>query len=497
MAGVRRTFIVLAALGCASAAQSQPPSNPEPSSGTVPGAVISQYCITCHNERLKTAGLMLDRLEAGNVAGSPAQWEKVVRKLRSGAMPPAGLPRPDKATYNSLAAYLEGELDRAAAASPNPGRPVIRRLSRTEYTNSVRDLLGIDLAAIPLPGDGDNAPHERAGGAYLTGVHPTRDGQLGVSVDQIAAKELGKQTQLASLELGLHDTDVVGQCEKGWNCGYLHTLSWRTPTTPLPSENRPRAVFERLFGESNTTDPAERRARIQKDRSLLDSVSEAAARLLPKLGSGDRTRLAEYLESIRDVERRIRMAETQSTRELPVLSRPAGIPELFDEYAKLMFDLNALAFQCDLTRVTTFMMGREQSDRSFPEIGVPDAHHALTHSSEPAHQEKVLQINIFHSKLFAHFLEKLRATPDGDGSLLDHSMIVYGSGISEGRTHSYLNLPVLVVGGGAGHVQGSQHIQYPKDTPMTNLYLTLLDHLGIRVDQFGDSNGQLELLSVA
>ena len=353
-------------------------------------------------------------------------------------------------------------------------------------------------AAHPLPGEGEAAPHERAGATFLTGVHPKREGHVGISVDQIVAQELGQHTQLASLELGLHNMDVVGQCEKGWSCAYLNTLSWRSPTTPLPSENQPRAVFERLFGDNNSTDPAVRLARIQNDRSLLDSVTQATARLLTVLGPSDRATLTEYLDAIRDVERRVRMAEEQSSRELPVLDRPAGIPDDFEEYAKLMFDLQVLAYQTDLTRVSTFMMGREQSNRAFREIGISDAHHGLSHhSNDPVHIAKVLQINIYHSKIFAYYLEKLRSTPDGDGSLLDHSMIVYGSALSDGNLHLVENLPVLMAGGGAGKIKSGRHLRYPGDTPMSNLYLTILDQLGIAVENFGDSTGKLELLSLA
>ena len=349
-----------------------------------------------------------------------------------------------------------------------------------------------------LPREGESAPHERAGAVFLTGVHPKREGHVSISVDQIAAKELGKQTQLASLELGLHSNDVVGQCEKGWSCAYLNTISWRTPTTPLPVEYQPRAVFERLFGDSKSTDPAVRRARIQKDRSLLDSVTEAAARLLTGLGPSDRAKLTDYLDAVRDVERRIQMAEEQSARELPVLDRPTGVPTTFAEHAKLMFDLQVLAYQTDMTRVITFMMGREQSNRSFREIGVPDVHHAVSHHrSDPLNLEKVFQIDVYHSKMFSYFLEKLRSTPDGDGSLLDHLMIVYGSSMSDGNDHLLQNLPILLVGGGRGQLRGGRHFRYPEATPISNLFLTLLDKLGIAVEKFGDSTGKLELLSVA
>ena len=349
-----------------------------------------------------------------------------------------------------------------------------------------------------LPGEGESAPHERAGAVFLTGVHPKREGRVGISVDQIVAKELGKQTQVTSLELGLHSNNVVGQCEKGWSCAYLNTLSWRTATTPLPVEYQPRAVFERLFGDSNSTDPAVRLARIRKDSSLLDSVTQATARLLKGLGPDDRARLGQYMDAVRDVERRIQMAEEQSSRELPVLDRPSGVPSTFEEHAKLMFDLQVLAYQTDMTRVITFMLGREQSNRTFREIGIPDVHHALSHHrNDPDKLEKIFQIDVYHSRLFAYFLEKLRSTPDGEGSLLDHLMIIYGSSLSDGNEHLLQNLPLLLVGGGGGQLQGGRHIRYPESTPMTNLFLTVLDKLGIAVENFGDSTGKLELLSVA
>jgi hypothetical protein len=350
----------------------------------------------------------------------------------------------------------------------------------------------------PIPGEGESAPHERAGAVFLTTVHPKREGRVGISMDQIAARELGKHTQLASLELGLHSNDVVGQCEKSWSCAYLNTLSWRSPTTPLPIEYRPRAVFERLFGDSDSTDRAARRAQIQKDRSILDSVTQAAASLMRTVGASDRARLSEYLDGMRDVERRIQLAEEQSSRELPTVDRPAGIPASFEEHAKLMFDLQVLAYQTDLTRVITFMMGPEQSNRSFPEIGVPDVHHGLSHHQhDPEKLAKLYQINVFHSKIFAYYLEKLRSTPDGDGSLLDHLMVLFGCSMSDGNDHLLQNLPIVLAGGRKEQFQGGRHLLYPKETPVSNLYLTLLDKLGIPLDNFGDSNGRLELLSVA
>jgi hypothetical protein len=346
----------------------------------------------------------------------------------------------------------------------------------------------------PHPGEGETAPHERAGGVFLTSVHPMREGHVGVSVDQIAAKELGRRTQLASLELGLHANDIVGQCEKSWSCAYIHTLSWRTPTTPLPIEYRPRAVFERLFGDSDSTDPAVRRARLQKDRSLLDSVAEAAARLMRTVGPDDRARLGEYLEGMRDVERRIQRAEEQSSRELPAVDRPSGVPAGFEEHATLMFDLQVLAFQSDLTRVITFMLGPEQSNRTYPEIGVPEVHHGLSHhQGDQVKLAKLAQIDTYHNKLFGYYLEKLQATRDGDGSLLDHSTILFGRSMSDSNEHLLQNLPILVAGGSNGRLKGGRHLRFARGTPIANLYVTLLQHVGVPLESFGASTGRLEL----
>jgi Protein of unknown function (DUF1552) len=353
-------------------------------------------------------------------------------------------------------------------------------------------------AGDPLPGEGESAPHERAGAVFLTGVHPKREGRVAVTMDQIAAKELGKQTQLASLELGLHTNDVVGGCEKGWSCAYTNTISWSTPTTPLPIEYRPRAVFERLFGDNNSTDPAARLKQIRKEGTLLDSITEAASRLMAGLGPGDRTKISQYLDAIRDIERRIQMAEEQSSRELPVVDRPVGVPATFEEHAKLMFDLQVLAYQTDLTRVITFMVGRGQSNRTYREIGVPEAHHALSHhQDDPAKLEKLHLIDRYHATLFTYYLEKLRSTPDGDGSLLDHLMILYGSDMSDPNKHWLQDLPIVLVGGAGGQIKGGSHIRYPKDTPLTNLFLTMLEKLEIPIEHFGDSTGKLDLLPIA
>lgn len=360
-------------------------------------------------------------------------------------------------------------------------------------------LSGLDhKAGMALPGEG-GGDHARASATWLTGAHPKktdgRDFQAGISVDQIAAKELGKQTQLASLEIALETTASVGACDNGYSCAY-NNLSWRGPTTPLPMENHPRALFERLFGESDSTDPAEMLVRTRRNRSVLDSVTKAVAELAAGLGPRDRAKLAEYVDAIRDVERRIQRAEEQASKELPTLDRPAGIPSSFEEHAKLMFDLQVLAYQCDLTRVITFMLSRENSYRAYPEIGIADGHHPLSHHQNDASKvAKVTKINTYHAKTFAYFVEKLSATPDGDGSLLDHSMIVYGSSLSNGNLHLHVNLPLLLVGGGAGQIKGGRHLRYPADTPMANLHLTLLDMLGIHEENLGDSTGRAELRS--
>ncbi|MCH8268981.1 MAG: DUF1552 domain-containing protein [Acidobacteria bacterium] len=343
--------------------------------------------------------------------------------------------------------------------------------------------------------------HARAGATYLTGVHPRKtegaDTRAGISVDQIAARELGKHTQLASLELALDSSELLGQCEAGYTCAYMNTLCWRTPTTPIPMENRPRAVFERLFGDNDSTDPAVRLRQIRTDRSILDSVTQKVARLLTGLGPTDRAKLTEYLDAVRDVERHIQMAEEQSSRELPTLERPPGVPSTFIEHARLMIDLQVLAFQTDMTRVITFMTGREFGGRTYREIGIPDGHHSLTHHQYKQEKiDKVIRINIYHAKLLAYYLEKLQSTPDGDGSLLDHMVILYGSSLSDGNLHWHDNLPILLAGGGAGRIQGGRHLRYPQDTPMPNLLLTILDMLGVPVESLGDSTGKLDLLSV-
>jgi hypothetical protein len=350
----------------------------------------------------------------------------------------------------------------------------------------------------PMPGEGESAPHERAGAVFLTGVHPQREGRVGISVDQIAARELGKRTQLASLELGLHANDVLGQCEKGWSCAYLNTISWRTPSTPLPIEYRPRAVFERLFGDNDSTDPTLRRARLSGDRSLLDSVSQAAANLMNRVGPSDRARLSEYIDGMRDVERRIQLAEEQSGRELPTVERPAGIPARFEEHAKLMFDLQTLALQSDLTRVMTFMMGPEQSNRAFPEIGVPDVHHGISHhQSDPEKLEKLYKVNVYHMQLLAYYLNKLKDTPEGAGTLLDQTLVMFACSMSDSNDHLLQNLPVVLAGGRPEQVKHGLHMRVPDATPISNLYWTLLEKLGVPLENFGNSEAKFGRISLA
>jgi hypothetical protein len=342
--------------------------------------------------------------------------------------------------------------------------------------------------------------HARAAAAYLTGVHPRKtegaDIQAGVSMDQIAARELGRQTQLASLELSLESRESVGACDPGYSCAYANTLCWSNPTTPLPMENDPRAVFERLFGTSDSTDRNARLARIREERSILDVVNEKLGRLRRDLPQADRDKLGQYVEAIRDVERRIRRAEEQNDRELPAIEQPAGIPALFEEHAKLMYDMQVLAYQADLTRVISFMVGHESSTRAYPEIGVPDAHHPLSHhGGNPDKIAMLIKINQHHANAFSYYLAKLAATPDGGGTLLDHMMLIYGSGMSDGNRHDHHDLPTLLVGGGSGRLKGGRHVRYKKDTPITSLFLTLLDTLGVPAEKLGDSDGRLDGLS--
>jgi hypothetical protein len=368
------------------------------------------------------------------------------------------------------------------------------------FRDRVLVLSGLDdKPGVPLPNEGAG-DHARAASTFLTGVNVKKtegaDIRAGISMDQLAARALGKETQIGSLEMTMEYTEMLGACDAGYSCAYSNTISWRGPTTPLPMEIDPRVIFERLFGDGDSSDRASRLARIKEDQSILDALVADVARLGRTLGPRDRSKLSEYLDSVRDVERRIQKAEEQSATELPIVARPAGVPAAFEDHSKLMFDMLALSYQADLTRVGTFMMGHEVSSRAYPEIGVPDAHHPISHHQGDGDKiAKCAKVNLFHMQMFAYFLEKLRSTPDGDGSLLDSSLLVYGSGMSDGNQHNHLNLPVLLVGG-AGQLRGGRHIRYPKETPVANLHVTLLDRLGVAVDTFGDSTGQLNELSL-
>jgi hypothetical protein len=347
-------------------------------------------------------------------------------------------------------------------------------------------------------GDGANGDHTRGTASWLTGVHCKRtegaDVRNGVSADQIAAATLGRATALPSLELSIDLNFLAGQCENSYSCAYLNTLSWRTGTDPMPTENNPRIVFERLFGDGGTS--AERLAQAQENRSILDSVNQDLRRLQQSLGPADRAKVNDYVDTVREVERRIQSVEARGAADLPTLDRPAGIPDRFDVHVKLMYDLQWLAFRADLTRVTTFMLGRELNFRTYPEIGITEGHHGLSHHSDnPTQLAKYAKLNTYQTELFGGFVAKLRDTPDGDGSLLDHSLFLYGAGLSNPNLHAHYDLPLAVVGGtgsgGAGRIQGGRHLVYPGETPMTNLLVSMLDKAGVPVDMLGDSTGRL------
>src|SRR5262245_20078692 len=339
--------------------------------------------------------------------------------------------------------------------------------------------------------------HPRACTAWLTGAHAKMtsgaDLRAGISVDQVAAREFGKYTQLASLEVGLESSEVVGACESAYGCAYYDTISWANETTPLPMENRPRAIFERMFGDAGT-DPKVRLAIRQEGRSILDAISADLGRMRLKVGGTDRGNVDQYMEAVRDVERRIQLAEKQGHLEV-TMGSPVGIPEVFSDYFKLIADLMVLAWQTDLTRVITFQMGHEMSGRAYPELGFGDAHHPCTHhQGDKEKQEKTTKINILHTKMLAYYLGRLQDTKDGDGSLLDHSMVLYGAGLSDANLHLYTDLSLLLVAGGVGGIKGGQHVRYPNRTPMANLLLTMLDKADVpRVEKLGDSTGRLDL----
>ena len=349
-------------------------------------------------------------------------------------------------------------------------------------------------------GPGDNGgDHTRCPAVFLNGVHPKRtdgaDIQAGVTIDQMAAQKIGQETLLPSLELAIEDySGLVGSCDVGFSCTYMNTISWRTPTSPLPMEINPRVVFDRMFGDGASAQ--ERLQRIETQRSILDAITGQVRRLQGDLGTRDRNRVAEYLDSVREIERRIQLAERQASNpNIDVPTTPAGIPEDYEEHTKLMFDLMAIAFQADITRVSTFMMAREVSYRTFPKLGISEAFHPASHHQNSAARLEVLQrINQHHVSLVSHFLDRLKATPDGDGTLLDHSLVLYGSAMSNSNVHNHAPLPVLVAGGAGGRMKGGRHLSYPEGTPMSNLLLTILDKAGVPQEKVGDSTGLLSEL---
>ena len=338
--------------------------------------------------------------------------------------------------------------------------------------------------------------HATSNSAFLSAARAKQtessDYRSGITVDQIAAKHIGKDSQLPSLELAMDMLATVGQCDNGYACVYQNNLSWSSPTTPLPSEAHPRIVFESLFGEGGT--PAQRQAALQKRNSLLDLVTTEINRIKKRVGASDRNKIDGYMESIREVERRIQMAERNvDDNPLPDLDRPMGVPTQYADHAKLMFDLQLLAFQGDITRVISFQLAREASTRTYPEIGVPEAHHPTTHhGNNPQKLEKVAKINRFHVSLFADFLKRMKETPEGNGTLLDHSLYMYGSGMGDPNKHDHTNLPLVVAGGAAGKMRGGRHLRYDDPMPLSNVHLTLLNKVGVPLETFADSTGTID-----
>jgi hypothetical protein len=367
--------------------------------------------------------------------------------------------------------------------------PILRPLER------FRDSLVV-VSNLARPESNFETQHAGAAASWLAGVPPKRtegpDFEVGTTIDQVVARAIGQDTTFPSLEVATEDfTGLVGACSPGYSCAYVNTLNWQAPTTPLPMEINPRVVFERMFGKAGTK--AQRLARMQKDRSILDFVSDDLADLKGDLGARDRVRLAEYLDDIREIERRIQRAEQQTT-ELTVPDAPVGVPDSFEEHVALMFDLLALAYQADLTRVFTFMVAREFSQRTYPQIGVPEPHHTISHhGNDAARIEEHAKVNAYHTALFATFLDRLTSVPDGDGSLLDHSMLVYGSGMSNGNGHTPYPLPHLIAGGASGAIKGNRHLVAAEHSPNANLMLSIAGKFGIELESFGVSTGRLDL----
>ncbi len=370
-----------------------------------------------------------------------------------------------------------------------------------DYRDNVAVLTGLSHNTGRALGDGAG-DHARAAATFLTGVHPRKtagaDIQSGISCDQVAAQHVGKATRFASLELGCEDGRLVGNCDSGYSCAYSNSISWRTPSTPMPPEVNPRLVFERLFAGMEPGETAESRAKRNRyNKSILDFVLDDTRKLKGDLGPTDQRKLDEYLYAVREIERRIEAVEKSGeTVVTPDFDKPSGIPLEFAEHVRLMFDLMAVAFRADLTRVSTIMLAREGSNRTYREIGVAEGHHGLSHHrNQEEWIEKLTKINVLHMEQFGYFLGKLKSIPDGDGTLLDHTAVVYGSGLSDGNRHLHHDLPVIVAGRANGTLKPGRHVRYPKETPMTNLYLSLLDRVGVNPETIGDSSGKLEHLA--
>jgi hypothetical protein len=361
-----------------------------------------------------------------------------------------------------------------------------------------RTLVISGLDNFPATDQGDTGgQHPRAAPAFMSCVHPKQtegaDVQAGTTIDQMIAQHICRDTKLTSLEVSVDRNDTVGACDHGYACAYLNSMSWKTPSLPLPAETSPRFVFERMFGIGATAE--ERAARSHEDHSILDGVTREVSKLRARLGSRDRVKLGEYLDAVRDVEQRIAKSESTNS-DFAVPEQPVGVPETFREYAEIMFDLQTLAFQADVTRVSSFMMARENINRSYNEIGLPEAHHAMSHhSNNPEKMKAYAKLNAYHVDTFAYFVKKLQAIPDGDGTLLDHSVILYGGGMSDGNVHNNYDVPVVVVGGRDQQMKGNRHLRYPKGTPLANLMLTLLDKFDVPLKSFGNSTGELDLLA--
>ena len=349
-----------------------------------------------------------------------------------------------------------------------------------------------DLRHALAYGSGATANHNRSAASFLSGAFAKVGAQahLGITVDQVAAQKIGQDTPLPSIELMIEGTSL--NCGDGLSCSYRDTISWQGPNSPLPMQNNPQVIFERLFGDGNTA--AQRKSRREQSLSLLDSVTGEAALLQRKLPVADRSRLDQYLSDVREIERRVQKAGAQMSDDLPVPTAPPGVPNDVEEHIRLMFDLQVLAWQAEITRVSTLLLAKELSNAVYPKSGVRDAFHVLSHHSNvQENKDRFAVLNRYHVTLFAYFLEKLRATPDGEGSLLDHSLVLYGSGMSDGNQHNHTDLPIILAGGAAGRLKGGRHIRNPKDTAMSNLLVAVLDKLDVRTEKFGDSTGMLQI----